>query len=375
MVEEETPIEQTVTADAGDDILAEVGEEITLDASASTTSPDTEETTITYSWDWNGDGSYADPIETATVTHVFTEAGTFEVSLKVIAFEDIEATDTITITIEEPNIAPIADSGGPYNGTAGDELTFDGSGSTDSDGEIAEYAWNFGDESTGTGEASVHTYSEVGEYTVTLTVKDEDGAVSEVSTTTVTIEEAVVEEAVEESYPVNTSIITNSTNIIGYTEVTVEQLVKIFENRNSSKVELARRIAPIYIQYGKLFNMRTDIVWAQMCHETGFLEYTGDVDPSQNNFVGIGATGGGVPGNSFATEELGIIAHYAHLAWYYYPDHINMYCNATYDPRHFGRSHYKYTGDTTLNHLNGRWAPGATYTDKIIVFSNQIYGS
>ena len=55
----------------------------------------------------------------------------------------------------------------------------------------------------------------------------------------------------------------------------MEQLVKIFEDRNSTKVELARRIAPIYIQYGILFNIRADIAWAQMIHETGFLEYTG----------------------------------------------------------------------------------------------------
>ena len=157
------------------------------------------------------------------------------------------------------------------------------------------------------------------------------------------------------------------------TEVTVDQLVSIFVSRGSTKVEWARRIAPIYIQYGKLFNLRADIAWAQMCHETGFLEFTGDVKPNQNNFVGLGATGGGVPGNSFATEELGIIAHYAHLAWYYYPNHINQYCSITYDPRH-SDTHWRYTGDTTIGFLNGRWAPGATYTDKILLFANQIYG-
>ena len=62
------------------------------------------------------------------------------------------------------------------------------------------------------------------------------------------------------------------------------------------------------------------------------------------------------------------------VAWYYLPTHVNQYCNSTYDPRHFGNSHYRYTGDTTLGFLNGRWAPGATYTDKIILFANQIYG-
>jgi hypothetical protein len=191
-------------------------------------------------------------------------------------------------------------------------------------------------------------------------------------TVTVTVEEAEGPPAAVEEYPVNTSPITNSTSVIGYTRVTEDQLVQIFINRGSSRLEWARQIAPLYIKYGKLFNMRTDIAWAQMCHETGFLEYTGDVKPDQNNFVGIGATGG-VPGNSFLTPELGIIAHFAHLSWYYYPGHINMYCSSTYDPRHFGSSHYNYTGDTSLGFLNGKWAPGATYTTKIILFANQLY--
>jgi len=150
--------------------------------------------------------------------------------------------------------------------------------------------------------------------------------------------------------------------------------VQLFVSRNSDKIERATRLADIYIQYGQYFNIRADIAWAQMCHETGFLEYTGDVQPEQNNFAGLGATGG-VTGNSFGSEELGVIAHYAHLAWYYYQNHINEYCNNQYDPRHFGSNHYNYTGDTTLNHLNGTWAPGSTYTGKIILFANEIYGN
>ena len=169
------------------------------------------------------------------------------------------------------------------------------------------------------------------------------------------------------------TVITNGTNMVGYYEVTVDQLVSIFINRGSAKVEWAKRLAPIYIQYGKLFNIRADIAWAMMCHETGFLEYTGDVKPNQNNFCGMGATGGGVPGNSFATEELGIIAHYAHLAWYVYPSHINEYCSKTYDPRH-SDSHY-FNGNSTIGTLNARWAPSATYTYKILLFANQIYGN
>jgi len=366
--EEDTDVVKTVTAEAGDDEVAYVGDKLTFDATQSVVSPLSDGTVISYSWDWDGDGTYDETVSEAVITHTYDEAGTYEATLKVTAFDNISSTDSLTVTINKLNEIPTASPGGPYTATAGKELTLDGSASSDSDGSIAEYTWDFGDSSTGSGVNPVHTYASAGEYTLTLKVKDDKGAESAAVTATVSVKEA------EKVYPVNTSLITNNTSVIGYTEVTVDQLVKIFINRNSTKVEWARRIAPIYIAYGKLFNIRADIAWAQMCHETGFLEYTGDVKPTQNNFVGLGATGGGVPGNSFATEELGIIAHYAHLAWYYYPDHINIYCSAVYDPRHFGTSHYRYTGDTTLGFMNGRWAPGATYTDKIILFANQIYG-
>ena len=73
----------------------------------------------------------------------------------------------------------------------------------------------------------------------------------------------------------------------------------------------------------------------------------------------------------FASEELGIIAHYAHLAWYVYPNHVNGYCSSTYDPRHIGA--HRFNGDSSINCLNGRWAPAGDYANKIIAFANQIW--
>jgi len=54
--------------------------------------------------------------------------------------------------------------------------SFDGSGSTDSDGTISSYAWDFGDGSTGSGVTTSHTYNAGATYAVTLTVTDDDGA-------------------------------------------------------------------------------------------------------------------------------------------------------------------------------------------------------
>jgi PKD repeat protein len=58
---------------------------------------------------------------------------------------------------------------------------FDGTASSDADGAIAAYAWDFGDGATGTGATTTHTYAAAGTYQVTLTVTDDDGATAAVT--------------------------------------------------------------------------------------------------------------------------------------------------------------------------------------------------
>ncbi|QLH76922.1 PQQ-binding-like beta-propeller repeat protein [Halosimplex rubrum] len=65
-------------------------------------------------------------------------------------------------------------------------ITFDVSPSFDSDGTVASVEWDFGDGTTKTGMTVSHTYDTTGEYTVTITVTDDDGAVTE-TTRTVTV--------------------------------------------------------------------------------------------------------------------------------------------------------------------------------------------
>lgn len=59
-------------------------------------------------------------------------------------------------------------------------VIFDASASTDPDGWISEYNWNFGDADAGSGKTISHTYSTTTDrtYTVKLTVTDDDGAQS-----------------------------------------------------------------------------------------------------------------------------------------------------------------------------------------------------
>jgi len=77
---------------------------------------------------------------------------------------------------------PIANPGGPYQALVGEEVTFDGSGSTD-DGTIVSWDWDFGDGNVGSGEMPIHTYFVADSYTVTLTVTDDDGNVNSAQTT------------------------------------------------------------------------------------------------------------------------------------------------------------------------------------------------
>jgi PKD repeat protein len=69
----------------------------------------------------------------------------------------------------------------PLVGVAPLTVTFDGSGSSDPDGTIASYSWNFGDGGNSTGANPRHTYASAGTYTATLTVTDNAGSTASAS--------------------------------------------------------------------------------------------------------------------------------------------------------------------------------------------------
>jgi PKD repeat protein len=51
-------------------------------------------------------------------------------------------------------------------------VSFDGSSSSDVDGDALQYAWDFGDGATGAGATPTHTYASLGDFNVTLVVND-----------------------------------------------------------------------------------------------------------------------------------------------------------------------------------------------------------
>ena len=167
---------QPPVADANGPYSGTVNVPLTLDGTASS---DPDGTIVAYDWDF-GDGSTGSG---AAPTHTYLATGNFAVSLTVTDDIGDTGTDTSTATIGLGNQPPVADPNGPYTGTVGVAVAFDGSASSDPDGSIISYSWNFGDGVAGSGVTPSHTYASAGLYNVTLTVMDDAGATDSQGTT------------------------------------------------------------------------------------------------------------------------------------------------------------------------------------------------
>lgn len=104
--------------------------------------------------------------------------------------------------------------------------------------------------------------------------------------------------------------------------VTPDRLMAFLKKRNGNLDPRFRTIASYYKKHGEAWGVRWDYAFFQMAIETNFLSYRapngrmGDVDPKQNNFAGIGTTGGGVPGDSFPDVSTGVLGQIQHLVAY-----------------------------------------------------------
>ncbi len=122
--------------------------------------------------------------------------------------------------------------------------------------------------------------------------------------------------------PINTFAEENLTPIMGEGEVSAEAmyLYLITNNKdnglNPISEDYAREFVITTIREAEAEGVRYDVAFALMMHETGFLNFGGDVLPVQNNFGGLGATGGGAKGAEFEDMQTGIRGVVQHLKCY-----------------------------------------------------------
>jgi hypothetical protein len=104
--------------------------------------------------------------------------------------------------------------------------------------------------------------------------------------------------------------------------VTPERLMAFLGAHNDQVAPRYATIAAAYRDLGEAWHIRWDYAFFQMVLETNYLKFrrgdgsSGDVGASQNNFAGIGATGGGVPGDRFPDVRTGVLAQMQHLTAY-----------------------------------------------------------
>lgn len=155
----------------------------------------------------------------------------------------------------------------------------------------------------------------------------------------------------------------NSIAIMGTAKATAAQMKAYIATHNSNKKW--QDIVDIYLEEGKAEGVKGDIAFAQSCLETGNFKFTGDVAEEQNNFAGIGTTGGGVKGHSFPDVRTGVRAQIQHLKAYASKEALKNVC---VDPRF---NLVTRGSATTVDALGGKWAMGTGYGKNITrIYSN-----
>jgi len=150
------------------------------------------------------------------------------------------------------------------------------------------------------------------------------------------------------------------TLILGKSIATAKQmstyLLSVNKTPKFSRNITAEEFCQLFLDISAKEGVRGDMAFAQSCLETGNFTFKGDVKYTQNNFAGIGATGG-VPGCNFSSIEEGILAQAQHLKTYATKSALNEPC---VDPRR--TAWFVNTKGGTAPHvenLSGTWAvPG-----------------
>lgn len=161
---------------------------LTVTFTISASGPDGSITSWSLDVDDDGTAEYQEAAAPPTTKqHTYNSAGTYVAKISVTDDKGTSATATQTITViaAAANQAPNADFNYVVEGLA---VHFNDD-SSDPDGDILAFFWDFGDGTSSTLENPDHTYSDQGSYTVNLIVND--GELNDTTSKTITVNEPV----------------------------------------------------------------------------------------------------------------------------------------------------------------------------------------
>lgn len=162
--------------------------------------------------------------------------------------------------------------------------------------------------------------------------------------------------------------------IAGEGEVTRDQAAVFLRRYNKDLPIKAtpEEIVELYYEEAGREGLRWDVAFCQALVETGFFRFGGTVVPEQNNFCGLGTTSATVQGAYFSTPKEGVRAHVQHLLAYTTP---RLPKTPIIDPR-YNLVHDQKTATngffTRWSQLNGKWATGSYYAEKILNLHEQM---
>lgn len=153
------------------------GAPVQFDASASF---ETGATITSYTWDF-GDGSTTRKTSSPQISRSYVKVGSYSVILVVAdaAGNRAQTEQTVSVAVDKVPIPAFTADVSLYN------VAVDASDSTDPDGAIVAYDWDWGDGGVGSGVTTNHTYEFSGEYEVTLILTDNQGIRASASQTIV----------------------------------------------------------------------------------------------------------------------------------------------------------------------------------------------
>lgn len=155
------------------------------------------------------------------------------------------------------------------------------------------------------------------------------------------------------------------------------RLMAYLHTRNPKADARFESVATEYMRHGEELGIRWDVAFFQMVLETGALSFTGDVRSTQNNFAGLGASGGGAHGEAFTDISSGVKAHLQHLLMYA-GDHIdNPVADRTRKVQEWGvltEWQKSIKGPMTFTLVAKQWAPTSrNYVRDLSTIASEFY--